>query len=180
MHIGKLYREFLREKYRRISTVHPLLGAWEFLTPRIPISSSWSSDFWALSLMGKMHNWQWPFDLKSTLHAGDKAIVLTDASQTILFASHYFETMTGYTISEAIGLRPSFLQGELTKQSEKERIGKAIREKSTVSATIYNYRKSKTAYLCKIEIYPLFNANNGKVHFVALEQEVALSKQIGG
>jgi PAS domain S-box-containing protein len=99
-------------------------------------------------------------------------LVLTDLSKTILWASHSFLAMTGYTTAEAVGQTPRFLQGEATDTHELTRIRQQLRHEHPVEADLVNYRKGGDTYLCHVDITPLRNGQGQLTHFLAIEREV--------
>ncbi|MBO0951587.1 PAS domain-containing protein [Fibrella forsythiae] len=99
-------------------------------------------------------------------------LVLTDSSKTVLWASHSFLTMTGYTTSEAVGQTTKFLQGEQTSSTELNRINSQLQKRMPVKADLVNYRKNGEAYVCRLEIEPLRNSQGEFTHFLAVEMEV--------
>ncbi len=104
-------------------------------------------------------------DLGSTL-------VLTDLSKTILWASHSFLSMTGYTTAEAIGQTARFLQGEQTSRGEVNRIREQLSQAMPVKTELTNYRKGGETYVCRIDIAPLHNSKGELTHFLAIESAV--------
>jgi PAS domain S-box-containing protein len=99
------------------------------------------------------------------------AIVITDIDRKIVWASHGFTAMTGYTVQESIGKKPSFLQGEKTDPEEIESIRRKLKDRKSVSAKLINYKKSGMAYSCEIHIEPVFDHNNNLAYFLAFEKE---------
>ncbi|RYF49087.1 MAG: PAS domain-containing protein [Cytophagaceae bacterium] len=100
-------------------------------------------------------------------------LVLTDQSKTILWASHSFLSMTGYTTNEAVGQTPKFLQGERTSPTELSHISRQLHKRLSVKADLVNYRKNGEAYVCRTTIDPLHNSRGEFTHFLAVESEVA-------
>lgn len=96
-------------------------------------------------------------------------LVLTDPSKTILWASHSFLSMTGYTTNEAVGQTPAFLQGEQTSREAVRRIRENLRQAMSAKADLINYRKGGEAYVCRIAIDPLRNSQGELTHFLAVE-----------
>ncbi|CCH00324.1 hypothetical protein FAES_2315 [Fibrella aestuarina BUZ 2] len=101
-------------------------------------------------------------------------LVLTDLSKTILWASHSFLSMTGYTTAEAVGRTPKFLQGADTSHSELSRIRKHLRQATSIEASLVNYRKGGEPYQCQVSIDPLRNSQGELTHFIAIESEVMM------
>ncbi|WP_375447833.1 PAS domain-containing protein [uncultured Fibrella sp.] len=99
-------------------------------------------------------------------------IVLTDLSKTILWASHSFLGMTGYTTTEAVGQTPAFLQGDQTSRETVKRIREELQQAMSVKVDLINYRKNGEAYVCRIAIDPLCNSQGELTHFLAVESAV--------
>lgn len=99
-------------------------------------------------------------------------LVLTDLSKTILWTSRNFLTMTGYSHSEAIGQTPQMLQGPDTDPVTLLRVRESLRRANPVKADLLNYRKGGEAYLCRVQIDPLYDNNGELTHFLAIENEL--------
>lgn len=94
-------------------------------------------------------------------------LILTDASNTILWTTYNFLSMTGYSPREVIGRSPKMLQGPGTDPLTTRYIGNSIRQAQTVQADLVNYRKNGQAYICQLEINPLRNNQGELTHFLA-------------
>lgn len=105
-------------------------------------------------------------------HSLGLTLVLTDLSKTILWASHSFLNMTGYSTAEAVGRTPKFLQGDETSDDEIARIRRHLKQATSVKADLINYRKGGDTYTCRIAIDPLRNSQGELTHFLAIEKEV--------
>jgi len=104
------------------------------------------------------------------------AVVLTNAEKNILWVNGFFTTMTGYTMDEAIGNKPSFLQGPGTEETQIEYIRQKLTEYVPFKANIINYRKNGEEYLCEINIYPIFDSSRKINYFISFEYD--LNKRI--
>ncbi|WP_246169106.1 PAS domain-containing protein [Rudanella paleaurantiibacter] len=100
-------------------------------------------------------------------------LVLTDLSKSILWTSHSFLTLTGYTMGEVLGRTPSLLQGKDTNMSLMRKVGDQLRHARPVNITTRNHRKNGESYLCRIMINPMRNTQGDLTHFLAVEYEVA-------
>jgi PAS domain S-box-containing protein len=118
----------------------------------------------------KDKNYKRPGDLLKCLKTYD-AIVVTNKQRKIKWASHGFKFMTGYDIDEAIGKKPTFLQGAKTDKEELKRISQQLSKLKRIETTVVNYKKSGMEYLCKILIEPVFDKNNKHIEFIAFEKE---------
>jgi len=101
------------------------------------------------------------------------ALVLTDCNQVISWVNKGFVKMTGYTSEEAIGKRPSFLQGPKTCEKGKAKLKEGIRLGRQTKSTLINYRKTGATYECQISIVPLKNSDDKITHFLAIEKEIS-------
>ena len=99
-------------------------------------------------------------------------LVITNLSQEIIWTSANFYAMTGYTHSETLGRRPSFLQGADTCVKTRNMVSGKIKNFEKVESKVLNYRKSGEPYWCHIKIEPLKNIKNEYTHFLAIERKI--------
>jgi PAS domain S-box-containing protein len=97
------------------------------------------------------------------------AVILTDASRQILWVNEDFTSITGYSLAEVIGKKPSLLQGAGTEKETIIRIRKALESQVPVKGELTNYRKNGEAYCCKLVIHPIFNHEQELTNFIAFE-----------
>jgi PAS domain S-box-containing protein len=100
------------------------------------------------------------------------AVVLTNAEKNILWVNGFFTKMTGYTMDEAVGKKPSFLQGPRTEESQRVYIRQKLTEMLPFKAHITNYRKNGEEYLCEINIYPIFDSSKKINYFISFEYDL--------
>lgn len=97
------------------------------------------------------------------------AVILTDPDRKIIWVNNDFSSITGYSLQEVMGRKPSLLQGKNTEASAIARIKKGLEEQLPFKDEITNYRKNGEEYLCKLVIYPIFNEDHQLLHFIAFE-----------
>lgn len=97
------------------------------------------------------------------------AVILTDAQRRILWVNEDFTEITGYTLTEVIGKKPSLLQGPESEQDAIKRIRRGLEHKAPLQEEITNYRKNGEPYLCKLVIHPVFNREQQLTNFIAFE-----------
>lgn len=117
---------------------------------------------------------QWDFDLQPAfpyLNGRNRAVVVTDTNQKITWVSQGFRRMTGYGQKEAYNKHPNFLQGEKTSVHTRQLMRQHLADHQPFSGTIVNYRKSGEAYVCAIQLFPVYNQMQDLVNFIALEKE---------
>jgi len=157
--------------YGKINVIPPILGAWYFL-PQYATQAHFKEDVENLNTLATMQNWDFDLDyLKKEMRKPRKTILVTQPDQKIVYASHYFEIMTGYNREEVFGKKPDFLQGPGTDKSLTQKIGNALNVPERVTSTVVNYKKDGTPYFCDIDIFPVFNRQQQLVNFLAVEQE---------
>lgn len=99
-----------------------------------------------------------------------EALVLTDASQKIVWVNKGFSKMTGYPASFAVNRSPSFLSGPETSTVSRKRIADKLHTGTPFKEVIVNYRKNKEKYNCELNIFPLYR--DEVTHYLALERQV--------
>nr|AML77081.1 putative LOV domain-containing protein [Interfilum paradoxum] len=97
--------------------------------------------------------------LLQAIDAFSEGLVLADVSQKgqpIVFVNEGWETITGYSIQEVLGLHcGSLLEGPLTDIETKKTIADACREERSVSVEILNYRKDGSPFWNWLRIRPV-------------------------
>ena len=97
------------------------------------------------------------------------AIIITDTQRRILWVNDDFTAITGYTLSEVLGKKPSLLQGPGTEAEAIRRIRKGLEARSPIKDELTNYRKNGEAYSCKLVIHPIFDDLKQLINFIAFE-----------
>lgn len=100
------------------------------------------------------------------------AVILTDPERRILWVNDDFTKLTGYSLGEVMGRKPSLLQGPKSESEVIQRIRKGLENKVPVKETITNYRKNGSDYQCKLVIHPIFNETHSLINFIAFEADL--------
>lgn len=111
-------------------------------------------------------------------HLND-VVLITDANPTnpcIVYVNDAFTRQTGYTVHEALGRTPKFLQGPNTQREALDRIGIALGSAESVRVEIINYTKTGQPFWLEIDISPLRDSAGLVTHFVAIERDVSQRK----
>lgn len=108
-------------------------------------------------------------------HASDH-IILTDREGVILYANKAAEKITGYTVREIIGSRPS-LWGRRMSSEFYRKLWRVIKdEQKTFVGEIENQKKNGETYLARVTITPV--VENGKAKFfVGVEHDITEEKE---
>ena len=127
----------------------------------------------AIKQIARMNKWSKQQTLEAIENIQQYVILITNHLQKITFAGKGFEEMTGYTLKEAMGRNPNFLQGDTTNKTKTNSVKAQLGHHENIEIILENYRKNGDIYLCKIIIKPVFNINQKLVNFIAYEQELA-------
>ncbi len=102
-------------------------------------------------------------------------ITLSDPDQPdnpIVYANEAFELITGYDREEIVGRNCRFLQGHDRDQPEIERIREALRDHTSVTVTLRNYRKDGELFMNQFSIRPLFDQNGKLIYYLGTQYDV--------
>lgn len=114
-------------------------------------------------------NWIEKMNYERIKKAKNAAILVTDASLKIIFASSNIIDMNGYHYKEIIGNSPKMFQGKETSVETRQNIRKAVEMLQPFKEVILNYKKNGETYLCHIEAYPKFDKQGNFVNYIAFE-----------
>ena len=112
--------------------------------------------------------------------AASNAIFITDAHQPdnpIIFCNPAFETITGYSLEEALGRNYRFLLGGDTGQTTVEQMRDAVSDSSECQIVIKNYHKDGTPFWCELTVSPVRDAFGRVTNFIGVVSDITLRKQ---
>lgn len=99
----------------------------------------------------------------------DVSVVITDSKALIIWVNKQFTNMTGYSLEEVRGKKPSLLQGRNTEKLAVARIRASLNKQIQFHDRITNYRKNGEEYTCALSIHPIFDIEGALLNFVAFE-----------
>ncbi len=101
------------------------------------------------------------------------AVMLTDPQRKIQWVNESFTRITGYTLAEVEGRRPTeFLAGKLTDPAELARIGAMDRLGESYKGELLNYTKSGATWWAEVEIQHLRDAAGTVTGYMSLMLDV--------
>jgi diguanylate cyclase (GGDEF)-like protein/PAS domain S-box-containing protein len=111
------------------------------------------------------------------LNAAGNAIVITDTVPRILWANAAFTSLTGYTLSEAVGRTPS----ELLKSGKQDppyyqRMWDTILAGQVWHGELVNKRRDGSLYDEDMTITPVSMDDKTVTHFIAIKQDISARK----
>lgn len=113
---------------------------------------------------------------RRAVEAAGHAVFITDEEGTIEYGNPAFETITGYTASEAIGRTPRILSSREMSTEYFEQLWETILAGNVWSETIVNQRKSGDHYHASQTISPIVDGGE-TVAFVAIQSDTTERKE---
>jgi len=105
-------------------------------------------------------------------------VIITDPNGLIIFANKGLELITGYSIKEVIGKKPSLWGGQMSKEFYEE-LWRAIKDKKTsFIGEVNNKRKNGEIYVAQINIAPILNDDGEVIFFVGIERDITKIKEL--
>jgi diguanylate cyclase (GGDEF)-like protein/PAS domain S-box-containing protein len=115
------------------------------------------------------------------LNAAANAIVITDTGPNILWANAAFSKLTGYTLGEAMGRKPSeLITSGLQDSAYYQQMWATILAGNVWHGELVNKRKDGSLYDEELTITPvhLGETENRVSHFIAVKQDISVRKAV--
>ena len=104
------------------------------------------------------------------------AVVITDASEHIIWVNSAFTRITGYKPEEVMGKKPGFLQGQDTDPLTVDYLRKQMKDSLPFDCDILNYNKSGHAYWVHLQGQALFDEEGKRDRYFAIQTDVTEKK----
>ncbi|MGL1862666.1 MAG: transporter substrate-binding domain-containing protein [Pseudodesulfovibrio sp.] len=114
--------------------------------------------------------------LSSAVENNPTAVVITDPDGIIEYVNPYFEIMTGYSRSEAIGQTPRILKSDHHPIEMYQELWETILGGSQWKGELLNHHKNGHDIWNTISIAPIMNAEGEVVNFVSVQEDVTKRK----
>lgn len=98
----------------------------------------------------------------------------------LIYVNRAFTDLTGYGQELAIGYNCRFLQGPETDRRELERIRVALRNGSSYTGELLNYRQDGSRFWNRLTLYPVGGGPGAPDYFVANQVDVTSLRQQAG
>ena len=116
--------------------------------------------------------------LATAVEQAAEAVMITDASATILYANPAFEKITGYTREEAAGQNPRILKSGQQDAEFYQRMWAVLSRGEVWNGRFTNKRKDGTLYEEEASISPMRDAAGKIVNYVAVKRDVTHEAQL--
>ncbi len=93
--------------------------------------------------------------------------------QPIIYANGAFETLTGYSAEEVIGLNPRFLQNDDTHQAGLDELRACLRDNKPSQVLIRNYRKDGSLFWNDLRVAPVRDEEGQISHYIGISNIVS-------
>jgi PAS domain S-box-containing protein len=104
-------------------------------------------------------------------------VIISDAEGRVEWVNEAFTKISGYSAEEMMGKKPgAVLQGPGTNPETNALMRQALNEKKPFSGEILNYHKSGEPYWLSLNINPIFNSRGELEKFIAIENDITVSK----
>jgi PAS domain S-box-containing protein len=116
--------------------------------------------------------------LSRVVEQSPASIVITDLNGLIEYINPKFTWLTGYTLEEAKGKRPSILKSGHTDQATYENLWQTILSGNEWQGEFLNVAKNGRQYWESALISPIKNSAGEITHFLAIKEDLTASKQM--
>lgn len=115
----------------------------------------------------------------AALDSAINTIVIYDVNGTIVWVNRAFQTMTGYSMEEALGKNPRELMRSQRQGAEFYReMWETILDGKVWHGELINRRKDGSEYYEEQTITPLFGANGAVSHFISIKQDITQRREM--
>ncbi len=113
----------------------------------------------------------------TALETAANGVIVTDKDGEILWANQAFAHMTGYSVEEALGKSPNFLNSGVHDPDFHKRMWETILSGNVWHGEVTNRHKDGALYVNEQTITPVFNSSGAIENFIAIQQDVTERKR---
>lgn len=117
-------------------------------------------------------------ELSTAMEQTADSVVITDKGGCIEYVNSAFERMTGYSRTEAIGMKPSVLKSGKHDNAFYDKLWATILSGNDFRETFTNRKKEGTLYFEMKTITPVKNGNGEITHFVSTGKDITANMKL--
>lgn len=110
--------------------------------------------------------------LKRTFEHSPLSIMISNKEGYIEFVNPYFQKITGYSLDELIGQKPSVLKSGVVEDENYSKLWKTISSGKVWTGQLCNKKKNGELYWEKAIISPVLNDNNEIIQYIAIKEDI--------
>lgn len=108
----------------------------------------------------------------------EDGMIVTDADKNILRLNKAFSRITGYSASEAIGNKPTFLHSGKHDAAFYQRLWSSVAEKGYWQGEIWDKHKNGTIFPLSLTVTAVIDTDTQTIHYVGAFRDISAEKQI--
>ncbi len=114
--------------------------------------------------------------LSTAVEQNPSSIMITDLEGKIEYVNPKFTELTGYNLSEVVGIKPSILSSGATPLSEYKQLWDLILSGKEWRGEFLNKKKNGELYWESALISPIKDSSGNTTHFLALKEDITAQK----
>ncbi|KAA3661773.1 MAG: response regulator [Chloroflexi bacterium] len=114
--------------------------------------------------------------LSQAVKQSPSSIMITDTKGLLEYVNPKFTEVTGYSLNEVVGKKPSILKGGHTSKEEYEKLWEKILAGEEWRGEFHNKRKDGSLYWEIASISAIKNSNNTITHYLAVKEDITERK----
>ncbi|NOY65553.1 MAG: PAS domain S-box protein [Nitrospirae bacterium] len=115
---------------------------------------------------------------KKIMESAFDIIVITDSEGKIRYVNNAFQSLTGYSREEVLGVSPAILKSGLHEDDFYKELWETITSGRVWKGEFINKKKDGELYIASAAIYPLFSEKGEITHFVSIQRDITEEKKL--
>lgn len=116
--------------------------------------------------------------LSRAIEQSPVSVMITDAKGSIEYVNYKFTEVTGYSVQEAIGKNPRFIQSNLTPAEVYQSMWEALSEGKEWRGKLQNQKKNGELFWEEMYISPIRDSEGRTTNYVAVKEDITERMQI--
>jgi two-component system cell cycle sensor histidine kinase/response regulator CckA len=116
--------------------------------------------------------------LSQAVEQSPASVIITDTTGKIEYVNAKFTNITGYTLDEVLGRKPSILKSGETTAEEYQKLWETITAGREWHGEFHNRKKDSTLFWERASISPIRNTEGTITHFLAVKEDTTGEKNL--